>query len=392
MSRASLPLRISARVGLAALFLLSFTVGGRAQTSDLSLELGGSSVAPPSGVEGDDARFLVAGIRALRFNAAGSGFLGSFLVGRAMEDGAGGDFLSGTLEGAAWHDFDGGWSAGMEVRGFGFRVEDPFPYRSVGVEGGPSLRFTHRHFSATLEGIAGGGWSEVELERTGRTPGEQVRDELWRYGGTGELLVGSGGLLGGLALGVHESSGGTYRSAGLRLIAGGRGPALELRLDAWNTPAGNETTGGVAFIVPVRGWSLRGFLGRTEPDPLTLTEPGGGSGGILVGRRLMGRDPLPPARPPLHRIVDGSGEITMVEIHVEAPSETTRLELIGDFTFWEPVPMVRDGTHWTVRLGIPAGTHHFGFLADDDWFLPDDAPDAVPDEWGRKNATLVIER
>lgn len=391
MSRSPVTLRFPARAGLATLLLLSSTTGGWAQTSDISLELGGSSVSPPSGVEGNDARFLVAGIRALRFNAAGSGLFGSFLVGRAMEDGAGGDFLSGTVQGTAWRDFEGGWSAGMEVRGFGFRVQDPFPYRSLGVEGGPSLRFTHRYFSATLEGVTGGGWSETELERTGRTPSERVRDELWRYGGTGELLVGSGGLLGGLALGVHESSGGTYRSAGLRLIAGGHGPALEFRLDAWSTPAGNETTGGIAFIVPVRGWSLRGFLGRTEPDPLTLAEPGGGSGGILVGRRLIGKDPLPPPRAPLHRIVDDSGETPVVEIRVKAPPGTTRLELIGDFTFWEPVPMVQDGAQWIARLEIPAGTHHFGFLADNDWFLPENAPDTVPDEWGRRNATFVIE-
>jgi hypothetical protein len=53
--------------------------------------------------------------------------------------------------------------------------------------------------------------------------------------------------------------------------------------------------------------------------------------------------------------------------------------------------MVRDGSRWRVRLNIPPGTHHFGFLADGIWYLPEDAPDTVPDEWGRRNATLVIE-
>jgi len=379
-------------LAIATLLLLPPHPEVGAQTSDLSVEVGGSSVSPPAGIEGSDARFLVAGIRALHFTPGGSGVLASFLFGQALEGGAGGDFLSGTLEGAAWHHFGLGWSAGVEMRGFGFRVAEPFPYRSFGLEGGPSLRFTNRYVSARVRGIAGGGWSETELQRTGRHPAEVVEDELWRYGGTGEVLAGGRRILAGLALGVHESTGGTYRSAGLRLLAGGGGPALELRVDAWKTPSGNETTGGVAFIVPLAGWSLRGFLGRTEPDPLTLAEPGGGSGGLLIGRRIVGRDPLPPPRPPLHQVLEYSGGAAVVEIHVETPRGTGRVELIGDFTLWEPVPMETDGTRWSVQLEIPEGTHHFGFLADGDWFLPEDAPDAVPDEWGRKNATMVIAR
>jgi len=380
------------RLAIATLLLLPLHPEAHAQTSELSVEVGGSSVSPPAGVEGSDARFMVAGLRALHFTSGGSGVLASFLFGRTLEDGTGGDFLSGTLEGDAWRHFGDGWSAGLELKGFGFRVADPFPYRSLGVEGGPSLRFTSRNVSATLRGVAGSGWSETELQRTGREPAEVVEDELWRYGGTGEVLAGTGRILGGVALGIHESSGGTYRSAGLRILAGGGGPALELRVDAWKTPSGNQTTGGVAFIVPLGGWSFRGFLGRTEPDPLTLAEPGGGSGGILLGRRILGRDPLPPPRSPLHRVLEYSDVAAVVEIHVEVPRGTRQVELIGDFTLWEPLPMEADGTRWSVQLEIPEGTHHFGFLADGEWFLPEDAPDSVADEWGRKNTTIVIER
>jgi hypothetical protein len=43
-------------------------------------------------------------------------------------------------------------------------------------------------------------------------------------------------------------------------------------------------------------------------------------------------------------------------------------------------------------VDVPDGIYNFGFLADGSWYLPEDAPDAVADEWGRKNATLVIER
>jgi len=381
-------------IGLAILApgFLQAPPGLDAQTKDLSLEVGGSSVSPPSGVGGDPARFFVAGIRGLYFNQGGSGVSASILTGRTLQDGNGGDFFSGSVEGQALRHFGEGWSAGMEVRGFGFNVADPFPYRSLGIEGGPSLRYTNWYVSAALKGVAGGGWSETTLQRTGSHPSEVVKDELWRYGGTGEVLAGSSGVLAGVAFGVHESSGGTYRSAGLRVLVGRGGPAFEVRADAWKTPMGTETTGGLAFIVPLGGWSARGFLGRTEPDPLTLAEPGGGSGGVLLGRRVLGADPLPPPKPPLHRVVEFEEAVARVELHVDAPRGTEGVELLGDFTLWQPIPMEYDGTHWSVELGIPPGTHHFGFLADGEWFLPEDAPDAVPDEWGRKSATMVIER
>jgi hypothetical protein len=67
------------------------------------------------------------------------------------------------------------------------------------------------------------------------------------------------------------------------------------------------------------------------------------------------------------------------------------MAVVGDFTYWEPVAMERRDSRWVVELDVPAGTHHFGFFADGGWFLPDEAPDAVPDEWGRTNATIVIE-
>ncbi len=53
--------------------------------------------------------------------------------------------------------------------------------------------------------------------------------------------------------------------------------------------------------------------------------------------------------------------------------------------------MRREGNRWIAELSVPIGTHHYGFMVDDEWYVPDDAPDVVPDEWGRRSATLVIE-
>jgi len=385
-------LRLSLPLAVTALLVSALRSPLTGQGSELSVEVGGSTIQPPAGVDGDAAQFFSAGLRAMHYSANGSGIFASFLAGRSLNEASGGDFLSLSLEGAAWHDLGRGWSGGFEMKGFGFDVGNPFPYRSVGFEGGPSLRFSSPHLTARIRGVGGGGWSRTQLSRSVEGPAVTVEDDLWRYGGTAEVLAGSSHIMGGLAAGIHETAGGTYRSAGVRLLAGWGGPALELRADVWRTPGGDETTGGLAFIVPLGGWSLRGFLGRTEPDPLTLAEPGGGAGGILVGRRLLGRDPLPPVRPPLHEILQQDGDAATVRIHVRPPRGSGAVELLGDFTHWEPVAMQRDGEEWVVNLEIPAGTHHFGFLVNGSWYLPKDAPDTVPDEWGRRNATLVIEQ
>ena len=63
----------------------------------------------------------------------------------------------------------------------------------------------------------------------------------------------------------------------------------------------------------------------------------------------------------------------------------------GDFTLWEAVPMRRDGNRWVVDLEVEAGTHHYGYLVDGEWYMPEDQESVVPDEWGRMSAILVIE-
>ena len=370
---------------------------GLAQSSELSVEVGGSRVVPPTEVEGGAAGFFVAGVRGSRFGLGGSGAWASLLVGRALDAGAGGDFVSAEVGGALWHALAGGFTSGLEARAFGFRVDDPFGYEAGAVEGSASLRYRDRRVRARLSGVGGVGHSRVTVStvvqrlRRRATIVEVLEDDLWRWGGTGEVLLGGSRVAAGLAAGLHRSAGGTYRSAGLRLVAGGAGSALEARLDAWRTPDGGTTTGGVAFYVPWGGWSARGVAGRPEPDPLLLAEPGRGAEGVLLGRRILGADAEPRSRGALYRVVEEDGAGARVRFRVEVPTDAHGVQVLGDFTLWEPVAMTADGSRWTVELEVPIGTHHFGFLVDGSWYLPDDAPDAVPDEWGRRSATLVVE-
>jgi hypothetical protein len=363
-----------------------------AQTSELVLEVGGSQVRPPVDVEGPASTFLVGGLRASRFGATGSGAYAAFLSGRAMSNGTAGDFLSAELGAELWKPVATGWSAGTEVRAFGFDVTDPFPYRAGGVEGNVGVRLSRAAFSAQVSGVGGWGRSRVELSRYVDGPSRVMTDELWRYGGTVEILAGGGAVAVGGGAGLHRSTGGTYRSLGGRLVFGSGGTAVEVRADAWHTPGGTETTGGIALVIPFGGaWSLRGFLGRSEPDPLTLAEPGRAGGGMLLGRRLAGSGPRFPTRSEsLYEVLD-AGPVE-ARLRFSLPSPVARsVEILGDFTHWKPIDMARTDDRWVVDLSVPAGTHHFGFLVDGEWFVPEDAPHTVPDEWGRRNATLVVE-
>jgi hypothetical protein len=80
-----------------------------------------------------------------------------------------------------------------------------------------------------------------------------------------------------------------------------------------------------------------------------------------------------------------------VRLSVLVPASAERVELLGDFTLWEAVLMERRGEGWSLDMDVDVGTHHYGYLVDGEWYVPDSEPNVVADEWGRRNAILVIE-
>ena len=52
--------------------------------------------------------------------------------------------------------------------------------------------------------------------------------------------------------------------------------------------------------------------------------------------------------------------------------------------------MTRRGQRWEVEMEVEAGAHHYGYLVDGEWYVPEDDRSLVPDEWGRMTALLVI--
>ena len=359
---------------------------------ELAIEVGGSQIGPPIGVEGDIARYAMAGLRGSWYRLNGSGVSASVLLGQTLNDAAGGNFLSGVLE-ASLVDRWGRFARGaFDVRLLGYGAQSPYPYRAFAAEGGPSLRVRTTNFGFDAQAVGGVGLSQIELFLREDGPRRLFENDLWRYGARSELAVGPVTSNVGVTGGWHRTPGGDYANVGGRLVFAGQWGVAELRVDRWSTPTSTETTGGIALIVPLGSlWSLRGFFGRTDPDPLTLAQPGSSGGGFLVGRSLATTEPSDAPRDPgIVRIVEYGDATSRVRLSVEAP-EDAEVAVTGAFTLWAPVAMAWDGQLWTVELAIEPGTHHFGFLINDEWHVPDDAPDVVPDEWGRMNATLVIE-
>jgi hypothetical protein len=362
-----------------------------AQTA-ITVEVGASQVGPPIGGDGDISRFAVGGLRASHFAVTGSGISASVLAGRAFGDPGGGDFFSATLASSMVENWGRGWTGGMDLTLLGFGIRAPYPYRALAAEGGPVVHYQRGGFSLKGAAVAGVGRSRIELWRVSGGATRTFADDLWRVGGLAEVMLGSGALRVGLTGGAHDTRGGAFTSGGGRVLVAGTWGAIQLAADVWSTPLGSEATGGLTFHIPMSGWSVRGFAGRSEPDPLTLAEPGSGSGGLLLGRSLFSR--------PLGGMVEANGRgpdvLTpttagaRVRMSLEAPGAAGTVEVMGDFTLWEAVPMHRVGDEWIAELDVEAGTHHYGYMIDGVWYVPEGEP-LVEDEWGRANAILVIE-
>ena len=200
-----------------------------AQT-DVALELGASQVGPPLGADAQSARFGVAGVRASHYSLAGSGVWASMLVGRTLGDPNGGDFLSAIVGGTLLDRWGAHFTGGMDLTFLGFGVKAPFPYRALAAEGGPTLQYRAGPVSVKASLIAGLGRSRVELWSTAGGPTRVFEDDLWRVGGTTDLLLGSGPVRFGVSAGAHDTPGGTYRSGGARIVLAGGWGAVDMRV------------------------------------------------------------------------------------------------------------------------------------------------------------------
>ena len=376
-----------ARTRTAGAILLALALhpaGAFGQWGDLRIEVGGSRAFAPSGTDVAAATYLTAGLQVDRWTRSGSGVFAAISGG--MATGAiGGNWGSFVLGGEAVAGAGGPVEVSLSASTYGFTVGGPFVYEARTVVVRPEVRIPMGPVAIVLYGEGGKGSSTVEFRRE-----DQVRvfsHALWHHGGGPELQLRIGRTLTSASYGVLKTERGTYRRGELEVRAGTDRSLVAAALRVWDTPLGTETTGIISVTVPLGGpnWFARLVGGRTDPDPLVRSEPGG-QGGLIIGRRLVRFGPRG-ATPVVALRATSGGAAARFRVENQAAQ---RIEVLGDFSGWEPQAMLRDGRAWVLEIPLAAGTYHFGFLVDGEWFVPEGAPGQVSDDWGRMNATIVV--
>ncbi len=351
-----------------------------AQDISVWLDASTSHARPPAGVTADPAQY---------------GLLG----GRLGADFAWGSLVLGGRYGEAFWGSEGRWLQGEAavstggrvgragVRAvlstFGLRYYDPFRYEAGGFELRPSVSVPAGPFIlSALPRVSLGAWTNGD-----------VRGELEVAGGELEIRRSFGpvraAVSGGATTVANGTTAGTF-TQGAASLALDRGTwAAEVRLQAQHTPLETELGGGVRLtLVAAPGMELHAYGGQTLRDPLFGTA---GSLGFSISAtvRALRWSPAPP--PPVAAVGERESGGRVVRFAIRAPEART-VELTGAFTDWEPIAMEEgEGGWWRVQRTLPPGLHHFGFLVDGKWAIPQDAPGVVDDGWGRRNASIVVD-
>lgn len=169
----------------------------------------------------------------------------------------------------------------------------------------------------------------------------------------------------------------------IRETADEAGPAAEL--SSLRRTAPRDFTARVMARLPPepdRGWALR--LRRLWPEDGRWFVPA--LAGACAALVLVALTAIP------HR--PGAGERMVVRFELHAP-DASRVELVGDFTAWQPGRILLQGPdasgHWSADIDLPSGRHEYIFLVDGRQWVAD--PTAVirrPDGFGRENAVMDL--
>ncbi len=363
------------------------------QEGTLQLDAGASYSLPPASITAPSTPYLHLGAR---LQAPIGHSAGWFLAGATG--------LSLVSDGASWFSAITGADAAFAITGplyidlaasaEMFTVGDPYPYRAALIQGEPALRLELGASTLRLAGWGGVGQSWVRPVgeagdgsggmMPGTRPGPEVVSDLWSWGGRMAVYHRFAGVEPRAGLEAYTAPQGDYLGGWVGVRFTMLRSLWDLNLGLWDTPTGSELQVGVGLVVPI-GRNLSGLanLGRYAPDPLLDTPAAGSAGAALswtvsrFGESRPGLYEVDPSVPPSVRFV------------LEA-DDATNVALVGGFTEWEEVAMVRSGGFWAVTLEMEPGMYRFGFVVDGAWYVPEDADGKTVDEWGVEQATLVV--
>ena len=363
------------------------------------LDAAAAHTRPPGGVQ--DAEAETYGILGARVGLEGRrGVLELAAQGGRTAQADAGGWLSGALRGQA-----GGRIGRLYVSGraevFGLHYDDPFSYDATAVAMQPQAALPVGRWWLVARGeLTRGGWRAgaqgPPLPPGTADPPEPTTGPLAVTGGALEAVYGWGRSALRLAVEAYESGAGGAFDGAYRGIVGSASHgtariAAVVEARAWRTPAGDELGYHAALSVAVRpDVQLRIMVGRTVRDPL-YGVPGSVTASVGASWRIGTFAPSQPMRiVEVGERVPGGRRVTF---RLRAP-DARSVALSGDFTGWEPRPMRReDGGTWVLAVVLEPGLHHFGFLVDGSvWTVPEGAPGVADDGWGRKNASVVVEK
>lgn len=136
-------------------------------------------------------------------------------------------------------------------------------------------------------------------------------------------------------------------------------------------------SGRVALIVAAGSYPRDLFQGL----------PGGRylSAGLRVASRRPTVVSVRPLRRPVYQPEDGSGVLRFEVRHA------SRVELVADWTNWQPVAMQRDAEgKWALRVRLHPGVYRFNLIVDGErWIVPEGVL-SVDDGYGGRTGLLVV--
>jgi hypothetical protein len=140
--------------------------------------------------------------------------------------------------------------------------------------------------------------------------------------------------------------------------------------------------GGGGSIRVRAGTTVQLAYRRESADPFYESTPRR-SWSLGVSQRLGSRA----TRTPAGAVVRPGALLLRVPL-AEAPDG---LAVAGDFSGWEPVPMIRTGQYWSLDQSVPPGVYRYAFRRPDgSWFVPSTGHRRVDDGMGGEAAVVII--
>ncbi len=252
-------------------------------------------------------------------------------------------------------------------------------YRTAGTRGELRLHWTGQSAGLWMGGSAATGWT---------TANSGIASAL---GPTAGVWARAGGWTGTAIWSPFRLAGQWYPQVEGR-VAASVGPVDLLGSVGWRSASSSSgisstSWGGGTATVWLTSRAAVVVGAGDYPSDLLQALPKGQY--VSVAIRLARNRPTEPGKPMIGRTLYAP-ERSQSELRFTIPG-ASRVDVVGDWTHWQPVPLVRtaDG-RWSLVLSLAPGVHRFNLVVDGArWIAPDEVG-SVDDGFGGKISLIVI--